>query len=774
MKVKIALFKSEKIEFLEVFWKAFRILIIFLIPLYFAYLYPGYNMFEMGKSALFGLLMSGFFLFFSFWFIQKNRASLVFKIVFKNKEGKKYIWIVLALLLGLIILTPFSLNPLQSFFGSYDRQAGLLSYLFYFLWFFLVFLSLVSVKVLKGKNAFYKDLNSLLLALNLSGLLVSVYAILQIINIDFFTWPEAPYLTGRALSTLGQPNFLASFLLLCIPLAFYLAFKAKNLKARIFLWFIFLLEFLALFFTASRGAFIALIIILIVFLIILLQQRSIKWKTKVIVISFTLLTLFLGALTFETLNPGRIRSMLDLRGGSLAARVFFFTSAADAISNRPLLGYGLETGKGVFIKYYERDWGIYGDVGSNTDRAHNIVLDTLLSLGFLGLLLFSLFYYSFLKLSYREYRQGKPLALALGLGGLGYLSSLLFSFTIVAGEVYFFLFFALLLAISYEDFNSDFLNTFEKEVKVVKLEFKIILSILIFLLSFFSSRFFLSEIKADNYLNRMYDEINDLEFIPASLTYLQIEDLNTNPIIQAKAQSMLANNLSNYCNYNSFNDLASEFIIKKKLTYLSTVLNENDYINIFIKAKIFSCLHETELADAYFSRFSSLSPNWPLNYLEWGLHYLRLGNTELAEKYFQIAEINLPDINSQYINEEHRLAVLVYKYMMYNSLAQVYQGQGSYSRALLFYESSYRAMPGDYTILKKIADNYYLLDNLDLAIKYNLRGYQANPSDFNWPLALGILYTEKSNLNLANTYLSLALDLAPAGKQEEIRALMVK
>ena len=63
--------------------------------------------------------------------------------------------------------------------------------------------------------------------------------------------------------------------------------------------------------------------------------------------------------------------------------IFFIIKA---ILNKPLLGYGVENLQETFVSYYDASWAIHGDVNQVPDRAHNIVLDILMSGGILLLL----------------------------------------------------------------------------------------------------------------------------------------------------------------------------------------------------------------------------------------------------------------------------------------------------------------------------------------------------------------------------------------------------
>ena len=776
------------------------LLIIFLVPLWFSYLFPTYNMFELSKSAVFRgltclLLIFSVFRFIIYFYFSPNEGN--YAVVFKNLKVafKKYFFFAILLLLGLSVSLFFSLDWQQSFFGSYERQQGLISFLFYFIFAALMFANLFFDRYLADP---YFGFSSLLLAkirriiivATLSGSLVAIYGILQIMNIDFLTWPEPPYLTGRTLSTLGQPNFLASFLLLVIPLAFYLAYVSRRFLLRFFFSLLALIQIICLFFTSSRGGLLAFLAVIALFGLYLFFHSQLNKKIKLVVILGVIVLGVSGLFTLEMINPGRLSEAFNLKKGSLAARVYFFQAAADAAIAKPFFGYGLENSEEVFIRYYERDWGIYGDVSSNTDRAHNIVLDILLWTGAIGLALFTLWYYSILKLAWQQIKlnKDKSLAIALMAGIIGYLISLLFSFMIVAGEVYFWLFFALLAVMgASEEINFSFrqskLNLFFRRIflteKIKKLGRKIYFKrtgnlapflkrlgplFIALLLIFFAAYQFEQARKtiiADYYQNEIKAAINKMEFVRASLLREKIVKLKINPIQMNSYDSYLGNYLANFCSYSNFRDKAEEKILVNKLALIYTALPEHGYKNILLKARIAACLKDYKAAEYYFSEIEKITPYWPLGYINHGLYLVKKGDLALAENYYQLTDFCLPDLNSEFINDEHKRVAATYKYLMYNNLGEAYLVNQNYVRAEKFFQEAFRYRPEDYSLFKKIADTYYLRGEFDLALQYIKKGETASPTDYNWPLAAAAILFERGLNDEAMLEIEKVKKLAP-------------
>lgn len=280
--------------------------IVFLIPVYFNFFFPSSDPFESSKIMLFRFLV-WILLFLSVWkFTLVNNFKKFFVLTLK-----KYLYAPFIVLLFSGLTLFWSVDPSWSFWGSSFRQISLYNELFFVLWLVLMFWNLTIMKNNK------KQLKRLLLTISFSSLVVSLYAVLQYFGIDFLTWQEPAYLTGRSMSTLGQPNFLASFLLLTIPISFYLIYKNKNIWFRCFFIFSSLLQILALVFSGSRGAWLGLLCAL--FLVTLFYKKS--RKVSLIVFSFLLflvLVLSLGNNVFSK----RFRTDLTLNKEARLSALF--------------------------------------------------------------------------------------------------------------------------------------------------------------------------------------------------------------------------------------------------------------------------------------------------------------------------------------------------------------------------------------------------------------------------------------------------------------------
>lgn len=760
-------FKSRRIEILDLLIEFIYLATIFIIPLYFSVSFPTYNVFELSKLVVFKVLVL-LLLFLT-----------IVKLVFYRPEGlfnlkklgsfrrgfKKYALVPLIFIIGLGVSLFFSDNQTQSFFGSYDRQAGYLSFIFYFIWFILLIFNILTVdnRIFRRdiKDSLTNRIERIVFTITMSGFLVAVYGILQVLGIDFLSWPEDPLLTKRTLSTFGQPNFLASWLLLVIPLGVYLIYRSKKFLSKFFFSLILLAQLICLLFTSSRGGLVALGLTGFLFIIYLIFFTKLKNIYKFLAGSGLLILILVGFWGLNSFFPGRISSLLDFETGSLAARVNFYQAAADAISQKPLFGYGLENSGEVFIHYYQPEWGIYGDVSATTDKAHNLILDILLAVGFFGLTLYTILYYYFFRLARDNVKQNriKYLSLALFLGTAAYLFSLLFSFSIISGEVYFWLFLALLVVISVGAGDEEKLIVKFESRKSIGAFTKILIVSGAVLVIGWGIYYEAKVLTADYYFSCLYYTLAEEKYFTTFVLADYATAQKANPINQEYYNRFLGDKLSDF--YPNITELTVKEVSRKMLIEIDKKLLPQTYENFFVKAKINSVLGNYSVAEEYFNKVAGQSPYWPKTYIELGRLFTRQGNFKEALINYQTTEIILPNVNDKRLNDLHRNVLQLYRKIIFRELGDIYFKLKDYSKAEKYYQQAYRSDVKDFSLFKKIADTYYVRGDFEKAIEYNLRGATRNPRDYSWYFGVAALYKEIGNQVAAQAYFEQAIKLAP-------------
>jgi len=282
-------------------------------------------------------------------------------------------WILIALSSFIIILifsSVFGENFYRSFWSNYERMEGLITYLHLFVFF------LIMISVIKGEKLWKWFFNISLFV----SVIVGIYGLWQLISHQG---------SSRVDATLGNPTYLAIYMIFHIFLALMIFFQEK----RWFRWFylpVAVFDLIILYHTATRGAILGLIggfILALILTILFYPTKRAKLLSAlllsliiILVVSF----LFLKNSHFITQSPVLSRfSSISFQETTTQSRLVIWKMSWQGFKERPILGWGPENFNLIFNKYYEP---ILWKQEPWFDRAHNVFLDRLTTNGFLGLL----------------------------------------------------------------------------------------------------------------------------------------------------------------------------------------------------------------------------------------------------------------------------------------------------------------------------------------------------------------------------------------------------
>lgn len=333
---------------------------------------------------------------------------------------------------GLIVLsTFFALSPKLAILGSDSRYDGVITFATY-----LVAYSL-------GRQMRLKP--ALLLGVALSAVIISGYAILQFFQLDpaFLKLYPSSW-NGLAFGTMGNPNFLGSYLTLVLPLAMYFYLQ----RSRWYGLVMYGLIYFALLATRTRGSWIGAMAGFLIMVWLYYRQAGNKALARrriiiLIIISIILFGLFVLATDGTILNKilalfSDIHLILtDPEDADTAGtnRFYVWGKTIQLIRQRPLLGVGVENMSLAMQRNFHdqivADWGRY----RNWDKAHNEYLNIALASGIPSLIAYLGFVGLVMKNGWRKLKRD-PLWLPLFAAAAGYLVQATFNIQMVM--VYYF------------------------------------------------------------------------------------------------------------------------------------------------------------------------------------------------------------------------------------------------------------------------------------------------------------------------------------------------
>lgn len=360
--------------------------------------------------------------------------------------------LTILLFLGLNLLaTIFSTHPHTSIFGYYTRfNGGLLG-----LGCYLVIYHTFRVELQKRGQPFLKKCLGLLVT---AACLVSIYAWGQHFGLDKGMWVQDSQ--ARAFSTLGQPNWLAAFLLLILPviLTRYLQTAEKSLLNLYFLPFI--LCFGAFWFTYSRAGLVGLLFSTLLLLILTPRTVLNQHRKKLALLALMCLVLCLGqpgifkehlpklvgqGLVAQTAEPLETTPEIKkVRGETGHIRLLVWRGTLQLIADHPLLGTGPETFAYSFLPYRPVALNQTTEWDFLYNKAHNEYLNIAVNCGLPGLLVFLGIVWQTFRQAFRDRRNLTTVGLSCGL--LGMLVANFFGFSVVTTSLLFWIYLA---AISY-------------------------------------------------------------------------------------------------------------------------------------------------------------------------------------------------------------------------------------------------------------------------------------------------------------------------------------
>jgi len=321
-------------------------------------------------------------------------AILIGAFLLWRKRDKKEFWrksslwraVILLFFMSLITSLAVSIDIRTSWFGYYGRFfGGAGSYLALF----VVILALE--QQLKETDIW---LNTVIKGIMLSGAMVSLWAVLEHFGVDQNFWVQDVH--SRVFSTLGQPNWLAAFLVTITPLCIscVITKKEKALYTSLSLLF-----YSALWFTSSLSGLVGLAGAMVVWLAIISRQTLIKNFSWLVILGA-------GAIIVSCLNPGLMGQRLQRQfrgsitihaqetdtlpgGDSWEIRKYLWKGTWRLITSQPkifFLGTGPATFAYSFLPFRPIELNKTSEWDFVYNKAHNEYLNIWAEQGLLGVI----------------------------------------------------------------------------------------------------------------------------------------------------------------------------------------------------------------------------------------------------------------------------------------------------------------------------------------------------------------------------------------------------
>lgn len=304
---------------------------------------------------------------------------------------------VLALVFLLInIITSFTgINISRSLWGNFERMGG--SY-------YIAHLTLLYFYVVLLGQASEKWLKRFIYVFLAAALVVAINGIFG--KLGLATFVADPSLPSRVSSTLGNPIYIGSFLIIPMLLALFLGFEEENKVSKAGYGIAALLQVICILLSGTRGALVGLVgggFVSACLYLIFIPRGNLKtygWSVLGLLTAAAVL-LFVYS---DRLPQGPVWRIFKLHDSNTESRLIQWGSALEGFKARPILGVGPENYYYIGNLYFNP--AIYKYDSSWFDKPHNYILEILVTNGIFGLLAYLGFLFFAGRAFYKAYKLG--------------------------------------------------------------------------------------------------------------------------------------------------------------------------------------------------------------------------------------------------------------------------------------------------------------------------------------------------------------------------------
>ena len=568
-------------------------------------------------------------------------------------------------LISQTISTFFSIDLHTSLMGYYSRlNGGLYSLITYYLLFQVL-------NVYIDQKLIQKIINVSLL----SGFFVAIFGIAQHFGIDAHLWVQD--VRSRVFSTLGQPNWLAAYLCILIPLSFYkiLSTLQNQYRQHIMLSLLSITYFTSLLFTKSKSGIIAVIISLIIFTLLYLIKSTSRNYLALIsnLILLVSLSLIISNPIKDYIFPSQIIPTAKEEQGKIPTlnitpsediRKIVWQGAIKLWQQYPMFGTGPETFAYSYYWVRPAAHNLTSEWDFLYNKAHNEYLNYLATTGTFGLITYLLAILAFIFILLNNLIKKNSdhiLTIAVISSYVSILITNTVGFSVVIVSLYFFLF---------PTFFPSSSPISTAKVSKFKWPLIIIISLITFKILSQTIYFYISDLTFsqaqklhETSLLPARDQINiSLSHFPNQATYLSLaSSIYTNLSLSYHQQNDAANTskylsqaiqtsdqsvrLSPYNlnfwkiraqNYYLLSTIDSKYFTDaiKSLAQVAD-LAPTDAKTFYTLARFFDTIEDTENAIKFYQEAINLKPNYDYAHFNLAKIYFNLKDYPMAQKYFE-------------------------------------------------------------------------------------------------------------------------------------------
>jgi O-antigen ligase len=343
------------------------------------------------------------------------------------------LWAFIGFLVVIGIADICGVNPWKSFWSNFERMEGYITLLHLF-FYFLIAGTLFSERLWERYWICSVGASVLMSLCGVFQLVMMHYPVLQ-----RFGLIRVPQSYGRIDATFDNSAYLAIYLIFNIFFAVLLCVRKGNGLHRLLSGFAMVLNMVVLYCTATRGAILGFLGGFLLFLALMdMTGRQRSWKKKispyVFVTAGVVAAVFIAFRNTAVVKNSPVLSRFaNISWSNGDGRQFIWPIALQAIADHPVLGWGQEGFNDAFSAHYDLRF-----TSGWADRAHNIILDWLVSGGILGLLAYLSLFAASLRLLWKKISNVSHTEKALFSGLLAvYFFHNLFTFDTVVSYTYF-------------------------------------------------------------------------------------------------------------------------------------------------------------------------------------------------------------------------------------------------------------------------------------------------------------------------------------------------